>query len=140
MNILTTMSQGVEGMGSFNLGRLRLDTFSLLLLLVDLAVFAAIIWLGRDWLERSIQVEALRRELTGVEKWFALLAAASLVNLIVGGFILRILLFYLNHLQTSMSGPVGMLLVWALAVLLAVFVVTIMDVQLSDYELKKKGG
>lgn len=134
LNILTTLSQGFTGMSSFTLGSLRLDAFSLILLVVDLGIYSLICWLGRGWLDRPIQVEALRRQLTQMEKWFALLAMASLVNLIVGGLIVRITLFYLNHLQTRLFGNLVMLLVWGLAVLLAAVLMIILNMQLTREE------
>ncbi len=134
INILTTIFQGSTGMSSFNLGSFRLDAFSMILFLVDLGIYGLICWLDRGWLEKPIHVEALQRNLTHLEKWFALMAMASLVNLIVGGFIVRIVLFYLNHLQTSVFNSLGILLAWALALLLASVLVLVLDIRLTRKE------
>lgn len=136
--LLSSLILSEEGLVIYGMGTVPPATFSLLTLLLMLAVYGFVIWSGKALFAGNVQISP-NIQLSRVEKWFMLLAIASMVYTVIRLIVMRVVLIELpNRLQPDDYGALGFLVAWAVGILLTALVLVILDSQLSKTETMKE--
>lgn len=133
-SLITLLAFTEQGIVGYGMGTVPPSTFSLLSLLLMLAVYGFVIWSGKGLLSKSAPLSS-NEQPSRVDMWFALLATASMVFTVIRLIVMQVVLFeFPNQLQPDDYGALGFLVAWVAGIILTAFLLVILDSQLSKAE------